>query len=142
MGRKAVATGGAGSAGAGSDGPGDREGQARRKLEEERRAEMERRVQEINEREGRGGSLYDAHQRKRDGKEGRKGHDKDKRDNEGKEGGKSKERWQEEEDDPSKRGFDREKDMGLGGKVGYKARSDMTRQAKGFGGRFGQGGYL
>ena len=144
MGRKAVATGG-GAPGAGSDGSGDRASQARRKLEEERRAEMERKVEEINEREGRGGSLYEAHRRKRkgkEGKEGRDGYDKGRRDTGGKEEAKSKERWQEEEDDPSKRGFDREKDMGLGGKVGYKARSDMTREAKGFSGRFGKGGYL
>lgn len=80
--------------------------------EEER--ETERRIKEYNEK--RGGSLYKAH----------------------KQAGKGKE----EEDDPSKRGFDREKDMGLGMKIGEAQRREMVRKAGDFGSRFEKGNYL
>lgn len=46
------------------------------------------------------------------------------------------------EDDPSKRGFDWEKDMGGGMKIGHKQRNDMLKKAKGFGDRFSSGSYL
>ena len=144
LGRKAVATSDNARNGA-EGGVGDKDSAARRKQEEERRREMEAKVREFNEREGRGGSLYEDHQRKRDGRDKDRDRDRDRKekkreDGKAKESG--KERWQEEEDDPSKRVFDREKDIGLGGKIGYKARNDMTRGAKDFGGRFGKGGYL
>ncbi|KAF2750743.1 hypothetical protein M011DRAFT_492157 [Sporormia fimetaria CBS 119925] len=48
----------------------------------------------------------------------------------------------EEEDDPSKRGFDWEKDMGTGMKVGEKQRKEMLKRAKGFGDRFSSGSFL
>ncbi|KAF4980817.1 hypothetical protein FZEAL_3271 [Fusarium zealandicum] len=68
----------------------------------------------------RGKSLYDEHQVRRD-KEGEKA---------------------EEEDDPSKRGFDREKDMALGGKIGTAQRRELMNNAANFGGRFQKGSYL
>ncbi|TAQ84745.1 hypothetical protein B7494_g6928 [Chlorociboria aeruginascens] len=51
-------------------------------------------------------------------------------------------RKEEEEDDPSKRGFDREKDMGLGGRVGEMQKREMLSRAKDFGSRFQKGSYL
>jgi hypothetical protein len=48
----------------------------------------------------------------------------------------------EKEDDPSKRGFDYEKDMGAGLKIGHKQRRELLNNAKGFGGRFSGGSYL
>lgn len=79
-------------------------------------AETERRIREYNER-NRGKSLYEAH--------------KDR----------SKEK-QEEEDDPSKRGFDREKDMALGGRLGHGQKREMLAKAADFGSRFQKGKYL
>ncbi|KAF2468280.1 uncharacterized protein BDR25DRAFT_305252 [Lindgomyces ingoldianus] len=46
------------------------------------------------------------------------------------------------EDDPSKRAFDREKDMGVGMKISHKQRQEMLRKSKGFGDRFSGGGFL
>ncbi|RGP70311.1 hypothetical protein FLONG3_7489 [Fusarium longipes] len=48
----------------------------------------------------------------------------------------------EEEDDPSKRGFDREKDMALGGKIGTAQRRELMNKAADFGGRFQKGSFL
>lgn len=48
----------------------------------------------------------------------------------------------EEEDDPSKRAFDREKDMGLGGRIGQVQKREMLKKAGDFGGRFERGKYL
>lgn len=48
----------------------------------------------------------------------------------------------EEEDDPSKRGFDREKDMALGGKIGTSQRRELMNKAANFGGRFSKGSFL
>ena len=106
---------------------GDKESEARRRKEQKERRETERKIREYNEERGRGGSLYDEHTKRREKRTAI---------GKGEMGGKD------EEDDPSKRAFDREKDMALGAKLGYKARSDMTRNAKDFGGRFGAGGYL
>lgn len=47
----------------------------------------------------------------------------------------------EKEDDPSKRAFDREKDMSLGG-LGLKQKSDMIKKAGDFGARFERGKFL
>ncbi|EHL02195.1 hypothetical protein GLAREA_08390 [Glarea lozoyensis ATCC 20868] len=47
----------------------------------------------------------------------------------------------EEEDDPSQRGFDREKDMALGG-LGRMEKRDMVRKAGEFGERFQKGSFL
>ncbi|PNP83291.1 hypothetical protein FNYG_03613 [Fusarium nygamai] len=69
----------------------------------------------------RGKSLYAEHQGRRE-KEGKK--------------------VEEEEDDPSKRGFDREKDMALGGKIGTAQRRELMNKAADFGGRFSKGSFL
>lgn len=79
-------------------------------------AETRRRVEEFNER-NRGGSLYAEH------KKGAAGP-------------------REKEDDPSGRAFDREKDVGLGVKVGHKQRREMVERGKGFGDRFEGGSFL
>lgn len=47
-----------------------------------------------------------------------------------------------EEDDPSKRAFDREKDMALGSKIGAAQRQEFVNKAANFGGRFQKGSYL
>jgi hypothetical protein len=48
----------------------------------------------------------------------------------------------EKEDDPSKRSFDKEKDMGLGGRIGHVQKKDMLKRAGDFGSRFEKGSYL
>lgn len=48
----------------------------------------------------------------------------------------------EKEDDPSKRGFDREKDMAIGGRMGNGQRKEMLAKAADFGSRFQKGKYL
>jgi hypothetical protein len=48
----------------------------------------------------------------------------------------------EKEDDPSKRGFDREKDMALGGRLGHGEKREMLAKARDFGSRFQKGKYL
>lgn len=47
-----------------------------------------------------------------------------------------------EDDDPSKRGFDREKDMALGGRLGNGQKKEMLAKAADFGSRFQKGRYL
>lgn len=49
---------------------------------------------------------------------------------------------QEKEDDPSKRAFDREKDMGVGLKIGHSKRKELLTKAADFGTRFAKGNYL
>ena len=51
-------------------------------------------------------------------------------------------RGKEKEDDPSKRGFDREKDMALGGRLGHGQKREMLAKAADFGSRFQKGRYL
>ncbi|RDL42532.1 Uncharacterized protein BP5553_02511 [Venustampulla echinocandica] len=85
------------------------------RMESKEDEETARRIREYNER-NRGKSLAD--QRQKDG--GQK----------------------EEEDDPSKRGFDREKDMALGGRVGHVQKREMLAKASDFGSRFQKGRYL
>jgi len=48
----------------------------------------------------------------------------------------------EKEDDPSKRGFDREKDMGGKGNIGHAQRKELLNHAKGFSSKFAGGSYL
>ncbi|KAK1970642.1 hypothetical protein LY78DRAFT_652795 [Colletotrichum sublineola] len=93
--------------------------QPRRTKEEE---ERDRRISE-NIATARGRSMYEEHQRS-------------------KKGGVSQCKGEEEEDDPSKRAFDREKDMSLGGKIGTAQRKELLNRAKDFGGRFQKGSYL
>ncbi|RDA92931.1 hypothetical protein CP533_3852 [Ophiocordyceps camponoti-saundersi (nom. inval.)] len=47
-----------------------------------------------------------------------------------------------EEDDPSKRAFDRDKDMALGGKITTAQRRELVSKSANFGGRFQKGSYL
>ncbi|XXH05534.1 hypothetical protein Hte_011964 [Hypoxylon texense] len=49
---------------------------------------------------------------------------------------------EEEEDDPSKRAFDKEKDLKLGGRIGTAQRRELLNRAADFGGRFAKGKYL
>lgn len=46
------------------------------------------------------------------------------------------------EDDPSKRGFDYEKDMAAGTKIGHAQKREMLNRAADFGSRFAKGSYL
>ncbi|ROW18200.1 hypothetical protein VPNG_00470 [Cytospora leucostoma] len=76
----------------------------------------------------RGKSLYEEHQSSRkSGKEAAKDNGKG---------------ADEEDDDPSKRAFDREKDMGLGLKITASQRKELLNRASDFGGRFQKGNYL
>ncbi|KAI4280774.1 MAG: hypothetical protein L6R38_004200 [Xanthoria sp. 2 TBL-2021] len=96
------------------DGGEEAEGRRGREDEAERR-ETERRIREFNERNRGVGSLYEEH---------KKGVPKEK------------------EDDPSKRAFDKEKDMGGGMKIGHAKRKEMVGKAADFGSRFAGGKYL
>lgn len=78
--------------------------------------ETERRIREYNER-NRGKSLYETHK-----------------------GAGAKE--EEKEDDPSKRAFDREKDMALSGRLGHGQKREMLSKAADFGSRFQKGKFL
>ncbi|KAL8347025.1 hypothetical protein RB601_003375 [Gaeumannomyces tritici] len=79
----------------------------------------------------RGRSMYEEHQAAlKEGKRPGGGGDAKK--------GKAKE----EEDDPSKRAFDRDKDMAVGGRITGAQRRDLMKQAADFGGRFQAGKYL
>ena len=82
--------------------------------QEEEARETERRIREYNKK-NRGGSLYSEHK-----KAGPK----------------------EKEDDPSARAFDREKDIGLGQKIGHAQKRELLNKAKDFGSRFSGGSYL
>ncbi len=81
---------------------------------EQEARETQRRIQEYNER-NRSSSLYNEHK---------------------------KAVPKEKEDDPSARAFDKEKDVGLGMKVGHAQRKEMLHRAKDFGSRFSSGSYL
>lgn len=82
--------------------------------------------------QARGRSLYDEHQAsKKSGKDA--GKEASKGDGKGEE---------EEDDDPSKRAFDREKDMGLGMKITASQRKELLNRASDFGGRFQKGNFL
>jgi len=83
--------------------------------------EAARRVHEYTE-QMRGRSLYAEHQAAR--RQG--GRDESKK----------------EEDDPSARAFDKEKDMGLGRRIGAAERRELLNRAAGFGDRFTKGSFL
>jgi len=51
-------------------------------------------------------------------------------------------RPQDEEDDPSKRPFDREKDMAIGGNLGAAKKRELLNKSSNFGDRFQKGSYL
>ncbi|KAF6837735.1 hypothetical protein CPLU01_02844 [Colletotrichum plurivorum] len=105
--------------GRGDQNAGAEQQQPRRTKEDE---ERDRRISE-NIATSRGRSMYDEHQQ-------------------GKRSGAKVGNDEEEEDDPSKRAFDREKDMALGGKIGTAQRRELLNRAKDFGGRFQKGSYL
>ncbi|KAI1421381.1 hypothetical protein F5Y12DRAFT_33383 [Xylaria sp. FL1777] len=95
-------------------------------------AEQAARIQNFTE-ATRGRSLYEEHQAARAAARG----DRPKK---GPVGARS---WvDEEEDDPSKRAFDKEKDMKLGGRIGAAQRRELLNKAADFGGRFAKGKYL
>ncbi|KAL8766934.1 MAG: hypothetical protein Q9209_006415 [Squamulea sp. 1 TL-2023] len=95
---------------------GGEEAEDRRGREDEaERRETERRIREYNERNRGVGSLYEEH---------KKGVQKEK------------------DDDPSKRAFDKEKDMRGGMKIGHAKRKEMVGKAADFGSRFAGGKYL
>ena len=48
----------------------------------------------------------------------------------------------EKEDDPSKREFDREKDIGGGMKINHTKRKELLSRAADFGSKFAKGNYL
>lgn len=48
----------------------------------------------------------------------------------------------EEEDDPSKRAFDYQKDVGVGMKIGHAQKREMLDRAKDFGSKFSGGSFL
>ncbi|KAL2210438.1 hypothetical protein CC79DRAFT_502728 [Sarocladium strictum] len=84
-------------------------------------AERDRRIAENIEKSKKGKSLVEEHQERRR----QKGH-----------------KVEDEDDDPSKRAFDKEKDMAIGGRMGGRERREMMTQAKGFSGKFSKGSYL
>ncbi|MCJ1452562.1 hypothetical protein MMC28_002905 [Mycoblastus sanguinarius] len=81
---------------------------------EQEAKETQRRIREYNEK-NRGKSLYHEHK-----KAGPK----------------------EKEDDPSARAFDKEKDIGIGVKIGHAQKRELLNRAKDFGSRFAGGNYL
>lgn len=83
-------------------------------------AERQERIRQFTE-ATRGKSLYEEH---RDSRQGRQL------------------AVEEEDDDPSRRAFDKEKDMKLGGRVGTAQRRELVSRAADFGGRFAKGKYL
>lgn len=82
--------------------------------------ETERRIREYNEK-NRGRSLYEVNRERKESGKGEK---------------------KEEEDDPSKRGFDKEKDMALGGHMGEGQKRELLSKARDFGSRFQKGKFL
>ncbi|KAL5345717.1 hypothetical protein ACLOAV_009471 [Pseudogymnoascus australis] len=90
-------------------------GEAKEGGDEEEQAAIAKRIRDYNERM-RGKSMVEEHIGRNGGKE--------------------------EEDDPSKRGFDKEKDMGLGGRIGHVQKQEMLRKAGDFGSRFERGKFL
>ncbi|KAM0262861.1 hypothetical protein ACHAQJ_001452 [Trichoderma viride] len=51
-------------------------------------------------------------------------------------------RDEDEEDDPSKRAFDKEKDMAIGGRITATQRRELVNKSANFGGRFQKGSFL
>ncbi|KAI0006520.1 hypothetical protein F4779DRAFT_20355 [Xylariaceae sp. FL0662B] len=102
-------------------------GRNKNKTKTEAELAQEARIQSFTE-ATRGRSLYEEHQQQK------------KRD---KNGGRTHQQGKdEEEDDPSKRAFDKEKDMKLGGRIGTAQRRELLNKAADFGGRFAKGKYL
>lgn len=101
------------------------------KRQEKQQPENDSHIRAFTE-QTRGRSLYEAHQAARKaGKATNAGGAR-------KRGGEQ----DEEDDDPSKRAFDREKDMALGGRITASQRKELLNRASDFGGRFSKGNYL
>ncbi|KAF4552609.1 Hypothetical protein D9617_9g023980 [Elsinoe fawcettii] len=83
------------------------------KREEARRRDEKEKAAKIKQ--ARGGSLYDMHQKRED---------------------------REEDDDPSQRTFDREKDMAAGMQLGNKQKKELLNKAANFGSKFASGSFL
>lgn len=94
--------------------PGKASLSAREQARNKEAEETARRVREHDER-NRGRSLYERHQESA---------------------------TREKDDDPSKRAFDREKDMALGGRLGTREKKEMLTKAADFGSRFERGSFL
>jgi hypothetical protein len=90
-----------------------------------RTAADEEKIRQFTE-QTRGRSLVEEHRLKKEAEKRRKGQD-----GEG-----------EEEDDPSKRGFNWEKDMKAAGGISHTQRRELLSKSKDFGGRFAKGSYL
>ncbi|KAK3945454.1 hypothetical protein QBC46DRAFT_372279 [Diplogelasinospora grovesii] len=104
-------------------------GQAAPSVSKAQKAVDERRVKAFTE-QTRGRSLVEEHMAlKQAGKSAKKGDKKDKKE-------------EEEEDDPSKRAFDKEKDMAIGGRLSGTQKRELLSKAANFGGRFSSGSYL
>jgi len=108
----------------------------------ESKAVDESRIREYVE-QTRGRSLVEEYQARRAASAGKSGSDKE----DSNSNGRKKERWGsgpevEEEDDPSKRAFDWEKDMKIGGRLSGAQRRDVMKKAANLGGRFQRGNYL
>ncbi|KAI0596508.1 hypothetical protein F4775DRAFT_306385 [Biscogniauxia sp. FL1348] len=118
-------TGGGGGGGSGSNG---RSAPRPYSADKGGTEQQQARIQNFTE-ATRGRSLYEEHQRQRQ---------RDRENGGASRGGKAFE----EEDDPSKRAFDKEKDMKLGGPIGATQRRELLRKAADFGDRFAKGKYL
>ena len=55
---------------------------------------------------------------------------------------KAEKQKKEEEDDPSRRAFDREKDMAVSSKISNAQRREMVNKASDYGSRFSKGSFL
>ncbi|KAI0872649.1 hypothetical protein GGS24DRAFT_430490 [Hypoxylon argillaceum] len=121
-----------GRAAPGSGGPSHGPNSAHPRAKTKEDAEQAARIQSFTE-ATRGRSLYEEHQEARSRAGGGQAAG----------GGASKKSWvDEEDDDPSKRAFDKEKDMKLGGRIGASQRRELLNKAADFGGRFAKGKYL
>ncbi|KAH8163116.1 hypothetical protein CIB48_g5144 [Xylaria polymorpha] len=116
-----------------TSGPGPR---AQKPAPREEDAEQAARIQNFTE-ATRGRSLYEEHQATRAQQQGSSSGPSSRG-----AAGKKKSWVDEEDDDPSKRAFDKEKDMKLGGRIGASQRRELLNKAADFGGRFAKGKYL
>ncbi|KZZ93747.1 hypothetical protein AAL_05463 [Moelleriella libera RCEF 2490] len=99
-------------------------------LRDKQKEERDRRIAESID-AARGKSLLDEHKQRRDHHEANTTT-----------ANTTTKKQEDEEDDPSKRAFDREKDMAIGGKIGARARQELISKSANFGGRFQKGSFL
>ena len=109
------------------DGGGTNTSAATARLDDPRRDEHQaKQIRDFTE-QSRGKSLYETHREAQQ---------------EGKKPRRNKFGEDEEEDDPSKRAFDKEKDMALSRKINTAQRRELVNRAADFGGRFTKGKFL